>query len=890
MEDNTNGNVSESLYRAILANIAQSPELELPVPIPNIHVQIDDNAPLQSLLGLVNSILEIYKTVTFNRHEWQHICQQLISYTSALIPFATPTQIELLSKDFGPLIDIISRIHSELMKQYSSGFFEQSLKKEQYCEDILSLSRTLNEVAIDVLNKERTKTRDSLKNHRHCPSETQDVMKYKLPAKFDEDGLRILEQAEVAILRVAPSMSGFLNGSSEAAIDGQKVFVKFYPESKGASRLFQQHVSMLRQIQFGGKHVLYGYSTPNSPRPFLVFPSDASTGFLDFLSPSFGSSDVGLLENQDSSSSSHSQQQVPTSYDLTKRIRISSSGDPLARGVMSDVFRGELEGELGETQLVAIKTHRWDYEEVAYAPSAPRVYKLVKQQTDTCKKLAALRHKNIVPMLGYTTAFGDYRIAFVIPWYANGTLDLYIRKNTQADKHQLLLDISQGLAYLHSLDPPFVHGAMEPSCIFVNNEGTALIGGLDYAETLRVFETDDYGVTPYGGGDLRRMAPELFKDQPTSPASDVYTLAMIGVEIHSGKRPFYSKSRNKVIQHVTDGSHPLRSDHPEIDDSSWALFERCWAKDLNARPTAQDVSRELVQQTMDNIKRFQVYDLTNRVSKESVLGFGGYSIVYNGLMDDDGNKKKVILKELQARGMTSEEEDDEEALRVRLYKRLYRELSFGIDLKHQNIYRLLGFALLDLPCLVSPFYEGRELSRYIRKLSHLDRWSMLIGVARGLAYLHTHDPPIIHCDLKAANVLVDNEGNPAISDFGTSKKLWTTPSALATENVGSGSLRWRAPELLLEGSNDATTHSDVYSFSCLVLEVMTGKVPFYNYNDMKVNMAILTGKHPIAKDYPELSTQSPLWTLMNRCWEQTPSQRPSIQDIVQELEQLKPVA
>ncbi|KAG9037872.1 hypothetical protein FRB95_003711 [Tulasnella sp. JGI-2019a] len=66
MTHNTSGNVSKSLYRTILANIAQSPELELPVPISSIssiHLQIDDNVPLESLFGLVNSILEIYKTI-----------------------------------------------------------------------------------------------------------------------------------------------------------------------------------------------------------------------------------------------------------------------------------------------------------------------------------------------------------------------------------------------------------------------------------------------------------------------------------------------------------------------------------------------------------------------------------------------------------------------------------------------------------------------------------------------------------------------------------------------------------------------------------------------------------------------------------------------------------
>ncbi|KAG9005097.1 hypothetical protein FRB95_003712 [Tulasnella sp. JGI-2019a] len=766
------------------------------------------------------------------------------------------------------------------------------MKKDKFSNDILRLSSILREVATDLLTKLTIK--EATRGHTLSVPKFRDLVKHTL--KLDGEGLRILGQAEVTILRVAPSLSGFLSGSSEANIDGQQVFVKFYPKSQGAARLFEQHLSMLRHL-----------------KPFLVFPAGTSTGFLDFLSPSFGSSDVRLLEDQEPSPSSEDQQQVNVPYDLTKKIRISSTVDPLARGAPSDVFQGELEGEHGETQMVAAKFPRGILAEFLHETSEVEVEKVVMQQTDTCEKLAAFCHKNVVPILGYTTAFGDYRVAPVMPWHGNGTLDVYIKQNPEADRHQLLLDVSQGLAYLHSLDPPFVHGAMEPSLIFVNDEGTALVGGLDYAEALRSMADVDYGnVTPRSGGDLGRIAPEIFEDLPASPASGVYTLAMLSLQILSGKRPFYSMKRRGllVIKHVAEGGCPFRSDYTGIDDASWALFERCWAKDSTTRPTAQDVSRELVQQTMEDIKRFQAYDLTKRVSKASVLEFGGYGIVYHGAMDGDDGNQKVVLKELRARGMSSVEDEDEEALQARLYKaimktslttlsnaevycdsqRLYRELSFGLDLKHRNIHWLLGFALLDLPCLVSPFYEGRGLDRYVRKLSHLDRWSMLIGVAKGLAYLHTHEPPIIHCDLKAANVLVDKEGNPAISDFGTSKKLWGVPSALVTEHVGSGTIRWRAPELLLEGSNDATTHSDVYSFGCLVLEVMTGKVPFHNYNEIRVNMAILTGKHPLAKDYPELSTKSPLWTLMNRCWEQSPNQRPSIQDIVQELGQLKPMA
>ncbi|KAG8875059.1 hypothetical protein FRB97_005451, partial [Tulasnella sp. 331] len=889
--------------------LAQTSDLELPLSISAIPItarQIEENVPLQSLLGLINSILEILKNISIHKQQWHRLCQRLITSASALVASIDRILRSHLAESIKPFIDITSQIHAEITKQPSTPAWQKIFRRDEYAKRIDHLSTRLKAVAENFLFGASPVVH--AQEHTHTSSPGSEIVPYKLPAKYDDDGvrlerpiiepftwdsnpkppqLRILEQAEVVILQTSTKLSGFLSDASEAVIDRQRVVVKFYPELEGPTQGFHRHLSLLRQLQFGGKHVIYGYSSPNSPRPFLVFPSDS-------LSPSFGTSDPKLLEDQKSEPSSSNQEAPPASYDLTNKIIMPARRRLFMRDEFSDEYRGKLDNGQEGTQVVVIKVHVDIYAALLRRNDTRKdLNNKLSRRIKSFEMLVTLRHKNITQTLGYTM-FDDLQVGSVIARYGNGALYWYIIQNPAADRHQLLLDVSQGLAYLHALDPPFVHGTLDPFVIFINDEGTAMIGSLDSAEASRAKGNESHA--GHYWGDRRTTAPEVIDQATPSLASDIYSFAMIGLEVQSGKRPFFHLgSEGKLIMHVIQGRRPLKEDHPGVDDRLWALFEICWAQDPIARPTARHVVRELIQQTLDNIKRFQEYDLTSRVRKGSKLASGGYSIVYRGEMDGDGEEPKsmpVVLKELQAVGMSSEEEEDEGALKVRLYKRLYRELSFGLDLKHPNISRLLGFAIIGMPCLVSPYYEGRGLDHYIKKNPHADRWAMLIGVAKGLAYLHTHDPPIVHLDLKAANVLVNSQGDPAIAEFGTSKKLLRVPSALVTTSVELGTLCWRAPELVGGSSIDATIHADVYSFGCLVLEVMTGKIPFceiaQDLHGLEVLMAILRGDKPSPKYYQELPAHSPLWALMRRCWDKDPSSRPSMEAVIQELEEMKP--
>ena len=101
-----------------------------------------------------------------------------------------------------------------------------------------------------------------------------------------------------------------------------------------------------------------------------------------------------------------------------------------------------------------------------------------------------------------------------------------------------------------------------------------------------------------------------------------------------------------------------------------------------------------------------------------------------------------------------------------------------------------------------------------------------LGIALGVEYLHSRSPPIIHGDIKATNVLVDDGGNPRISDFGLAIPVENRTIGLTTTGSFQATLRWLSPELangMIYSEHTVnmkrTESSDVWAFGCLLIEV-----------------------------------------------------------------------
>ncbi|KIJ23103.1 hypothetical protein M422DRAFT_196339, partial [Sphaerobolus stellatus SS14] len=182
------------------------------------------------------------------------------------------------------------------------------------------------------------------------------------------------------------------------------------------------------------------------------------------------------------------------------------------------------------------------------------------------------------------------------------------------------------------------------------------------------------------------------------------------------------------------------------------------------------------------------------------------------------------------------------------------------------------------PSLISPWMSNGSLPEYITGKDGEERITLMIGVGEGLNHLHSYG--IVHGDLKGENVLVSSDGTPCLTDFGLSKIL--DEHGFTTTAPISGSIRWMAPELL---KNEKTTvESDIWAFGMTLLEIVGGRLPYYNRNDPSVIGDLFQSVKPVRPPIGEVSAlTNPVWSICELCWDIQPEKRSSITTAISSL-------
>ncbi|XP_047977635.1 cysteine-rich receptor-like protein kinase 6 isoform X2 [Salvia hispanica] len=208
----------------------------------------------------------------------------------------------------------------------------------------------------------------------------------------------------------------------------------------------------------------------------------------------------------------------------------------------------------------------------------------------------------------------------------------------------------------------------------------------------------------------------------------------------------------------------------------------------------------------------QLVAATDHFSTSNKLGEGGFGEVYKGKLQ---NGQQIAVKRLSRNSGQGELEFKNEVLSM-------------AKLQHRNLVRLLGFSLQGSErLLVYEFVQNRSLDCSIfdpmmRLLVNWEcRYKIIKGIAKGLVYLHEESRVrIIHRDLKASNILLDEDKNPKISDFGMARLFRQDETRGNTHRI-VGTYGYMAPEYARHG--DFSIKSDVFSFGVLVLEIISGQ-------------------------------------------------------------------
>ncbi|XP_021729815.1 proline-rich receptor-like protein kinase PERK4 [Chenopodium quinoa] len=201
---------------------------------------------------------------------------------------------------------------------------------------------------------------------------------------------------------------------------------------------------------------------------------------------------------------------------------------------------------------------------------------------------------------------------------------------------------------------------------------------------------------------------------------------------------------------------------------------------------------------------------TNGFDRSMMLGQGGFGYVHKGVLP---NGKEIAVKSLKSGSGQGEREFQAE---VEIISRVH----------HRHLVSLVGYCIAGgQRMLVYEFVPNETLEYHLHKRGELDfptRLRVALGSAKGLGYLHEDcHPRIIHRDIKASNILLDENYEAMVADFGLAKLTTDTNTHVSTRVMGT--FGYLAPEYASSGK--LTEKSDVFSYGVMLLEIITGRRP-----------------------------------------------------------------
>lgn len=286
--------------------------------------------------------------------------------------------------------------------------------------------------------------------------------------------------------------------------------------------------------------------------------------------------------------------------------------------------------------------------------------------------------------------------------------------------------------------------------------------------------------------------------------------------------------------------------------------------------------------------------ITADFRQDYMLGMGGFGSVYKGYISEDLEGPKPTPVAVKVHNGDNSAQGHREWL---------AEVIFLGQLSHPNLVKLIGYCCEDEHRVLIYEYmprgsvENHLFSRVLLPLPWSTRMKIAFGAAKGLAFLHEAEKPVIYRDFKTSNILLDEEYNAKLSDFGLAKDGPEGDKTHVSTRI-MGTYGYAAPEYIMTGH--LTPRSDVYSYGVVLLELLTGRksldrsrpareqnltdwaVPFLKEKKKMLNIVDAR----LGGDYPMKGVHKAAM-LAYHCLNRNPKARPLMRDIVDSLEPLQ---
>lgn len=287
--------------------------------------------------------------------------------------------------------------------------------------------------------------------------------------------------------------------------------------------------------------------------------------------------------------------------------------------------------------------------------------------------------------------------------------------------------------------------------------------------------------------------------------------------------------------------------------------------------------------------------ITGNFRQDYMLGGGGFGSVYKGFISED---LKEGIEPIPVAVKVHDGDNSHQGHREWL-----AEVIFLGQLSHPNLVKLIGYCCEDDHRVLIYEYmsrgsvENNLFSRVLLPLPWSIRMKISFGAAKGLAFLHEAEKPVIYRDFKTSNILLDPDYNAKLADFGLAKDGPVGDKSHVSTRI-MGTYGYAAPEYIMTGH--LTPRSDVYSFGVVLLELLTGRKcldksrPAREQNLTDWAIPLLKEKKKLLNiidprlqgDYPTKAVHKAAM-LAYHCLNRNPKARPLMRDIVDSLEPLQ---